>query len=106
MLPTRKIESRMESDAVTASISAIAVLISKCVATVVTKSLQEMDGDPACPRICLKKFSDENFTVWGSADRNGNEGVDVGFTSADCRQLINSETVLISRTSGDILIIA
>ena len=54
MLPTQKIESRMESAAVFVSLSAIAMLISKYVATVVTKSLQEMDGDPACPRICLK----------------------------------------------------
>ena len=45
----------MKSAAVYASLSAIAVLISKYVATVVTKSLQEMDGEPAWPRICLKK---------------------------------------------------
>ena len=44
--------------------------------TLVTKSLQEMDGDLACPRIFLKEFSDESFTVWGSADRNGNESAD------------------------------
>ena len=63
-------------------------------------------GDPACPRICLKKkLSGESFTVRESADRNGNEGADGCCTSADCRQLINFETVLISRTSGDRLII-
>ena len=49
-----KTESRMKLAAVSASFSTIAVLISKYVATVVTKSLQEMDGDPACPRNCRK----------------------------------------------------
>ena len=78
MLPTRKIESRMESAAVSASLSAIAVFISKYVATVVTNSLQEMDGDPACPRIFLNQNSAMRALRWGGGvtDRNGNESAD------------------------------
>ena len=52
-----------------------------------------------------EKFSDESFTVRWSADRNGNEGADGCGTSADGRQLVNAETVLIRRTSGDRVII-
>ena len=55
--------------------------------------------------ISEKEFSNEGFTVWGSADRNGNKSADGCFASADCCQLVDSETVLIGRTSGDRLII-
>ena len=41
----------------------------------------------------------------GGANRNGNESADDRVTSADCRQLIDSETVLVIRTSGDRFII-
>ena len=46
-----KIESRMESVTVYASLSVITVFVSKYVATVVPQSLKEMDGDTACSRI-------------------------------------------------------
>ena len=46
-----------------------------------------------------KELSDEGFTAWGSAARNGNESADGCLARADCRQLIDSETVLIIRTS-------
>ena len=51
MLVTQKMKSLMELAAVFASLSAIAVFISKYVAKVVTKSLREIKGDSACPRI-------------------------------------------------------
>ena len=58
-------------------LATIAVLISKYVATVVTKSLQEMDGDPACSRICLKiNLAMKALRYGGGTDRNGNEGAD------------------------------
>ena len=55
------------------------------------------------------KLSDEDFTIWGGreggANRNMNESTDGRATSANCRQLIESETVLVIRTSGKRLII-
>ena len=45
ILSTHKNESRIETAAVSASCSAIAVLISKFQATVETKALMEMDGE-------------------------------------------------------------
>ena len=40
----------------------------------------------------------------GEADRNGNESADSYVASADYRQLIDSETLLVSRIIGDRLI--
>ena len=110
MLVTRKRESEMNSAAISVSLSVIAVLISKYVATVVTKSLIEMDSDAACPRIRRKiklamRTSRYGGGGGGVANRNGNESADGRVTSANRRQLINSETVLVIRTSGKRLII-
>ena len=43
--------------------------------------------------------------MWGGADKNRNESMDGRVASADCSQRIDSETVLVSRTSGNRLII-
>ena len=48
-----------------------------------------------------KEFSDEGFTIWEGADRNGNERADDRVASADCHQLMDSKNVLVIRTSGD-----
>ena len=48
-----------------------------------------------------KVFSDKRFMVWKCADRNGSESADSRVAGADYRQLIDSETMLVSRTSGD-----
>ena len=95
----------MESAAVSVSLSAIAVLVSKYVATVVAKSIKEMEGDAACPRIWRKKKRWDFYDIGGGADWNGNKSEDDRIASADYRQLINSKIVLVIRTIGDILII-
>ena len=51
-----------------------------------------------------KELSNEGFTISGGVNKNGNESVDGRIASADCRQLIDSKTVLVIRTSGDRLI--
>ena len=53
-----------------------------------------------------KEYGDEIFTILGGGiDRNGNESADSYIASADYRQLIDSETVLVSKMIGDRLII-
>ena len=51
ILSTQKIKSRIEIAAASAFCPAIAVLVSKSDATVETKSLMEIDGEFAKPRI-------------------------------------------------------
>ena len=75
MLLKQKIEGRVEESAIATSLSAIAVLISKYVTTVEDKSPTDEECFRMAEDLTKEKLGRQIFTIWGSANGNGNESI-------------------------------